>query len=111
MLLNFNAMEEKAVANMRGGEGTVYTRVYQDANNKVLQGRMPKGATIGMHTHEIDSEMIYILAGTGTMLTPDGTEMLPAGSCHYCPKGGTHSLCNKNDEDLVFLAMVPVHGA
>ena len=55
--------------------------------------------------------MIYILAGTGTMLTPDGTEILTAGSCHYCPKGGTHSLCNVNDADLVFLAIVPVHGA
>ena len=111
MLLNFDKMEEKIVSNMRGGEGDVALRTYQDENNMILYGRMAKGSSIGVHTHKTNSEMIYVLSGTGTMLAEGETEILPAGSCHYCPKGGTHSLSNQNDEELTFLAIVPKHGA
>ena len=37
----------------------------------------------------------------------DETERLAAGDCHYCPKGGFHTLINDGDEDLVFFAVVP----
>jgi len=111
MLLDFTNMEEKVVPNMRGGEGSVALRSYQDDNNKILYGRMAKGSSIGVHTHVAESEMIYILSGTGIMLYEDGQEILPTGSCHYCPNGGTHGLSNQEDEELVFLAIVPKHGA
>ena len=110
MLINFAAIEESVIPNMRGGEKEYNVRIFNDGACKIMKGRLVPGASIGLHTHETDSEMIYILSGTGTMLAEGDTEILPAGSCHYCPKGGTHSLSNQNEEELVFLAIVPVHG-
>ena len=70
MLIDFNAMEEKIIPNMRGGEKEAGMRAYDD-----------------------------------------GCEPLTVGSCHYCPKGHSHSLINDGDQDLIFFAIVPQHGA
>lgn len=32
---------------------------------------------------------------------------LQPGDCSYCKKGGTHTLMNKGEADLVFFAVVP----
>ena len=76
-----------------------------------MRGRLTPGSTIGLHTHETDSEMIFILSGAGKVLCDGEYEPLSAGSVHYCPKGHAHSLINDGDEDLEILAMIPNHGA
>ena len=76
-----------------------------------MRGRLTPGSTIGLHTHETDSEMIFILSGAGKVLCDGEYEPLSAGSVHYCPKGNAHSLINDGDEDLEILAMIPNHGA
>ena len=48
-----------------------------------------------------------MVKGTGMVLYDDGMEALPAGSCHYCPKGHSHSLRNESDETITFYAVVP----
>lgn len=111
MLIDFNAMEEKIIPHMRGGEKEAGMRGYNDGLCKIMQGRLIPGATVGLHTHVTDSETIYILSGKGKILYDDGCEPLTVGSCHYCPKGHSHSLINDGDEDLIFLAIVPQHGA
>ena len=68
--------------------------------------RIP-GASIGLHTHETSSEVIYILEGEGKVLYDGAYEAVSAGSCHYCPKGHTHSLINDSEKDLYFLAVIP----
>lgn len=111
MLLNFEQIEEKAIPHMRGGEGEMITRMFVNEDTKIMQGRLTPGSTIGLHTHETDSEMFYILSGTGKVLCDGVYEPLAAGSCHYCPRGHQHSLINDGTEDLVLLAMIPTHGA
>ena len=111
MLIDFNAIEEKIIPHMRGGEKEAGMRAYDDGLCKVMQGRLFPGATVGLHTHVTDSETIYVLSGKGKILYDDGCETLSVGSCHYCPKGHSHSLINDSDEDLIFLAVVPQHGA
>ena len=111
MLLNFEQMEETTVPHMRGGEGELIRRVFINEDAKIMQGRLTPGSTIGLHTHERDSEMIYILSGGGKVLCDGEYESLTTGSCHYCPKGHAHSLINDTDGDLVFLAMIPNHSA
>ena len=39
-----------------------------DKNNKILLGTLEPGASIGLHTHETNSEIIYILSGKGKVL-------------------------------------------
>ena len=52
--------------------------------------------------------MIYILEGKGKVLYDGEYIPLTAGSCHYCPKGHSHSLINDSDALLTFFAVVPV---
>ena len=107
MLIDFNAIEEKAIPHMRGGEKEANMRTYADGLCKIIRGRLEPGASIGLHTHETNSETIYILSGTGKVLCDGAYEPLSAGSCHYCPKGHAHSLINDSEGELTFFAVVP----
>ena len=109
MLIHFDAMEESAHQQFKGGEGTFFNKVFQDENNKIMSGRLAPGSSIGLHTHEGNSEIIFILSGRGKVLYDGEYESLSAGSCHYCPAGHTHSLINDSQEDLTFCAVVPEH--
>ena len=58
------------------------------------------GASIGLHTHQGNSEIIYILSGTGKVLYDGAYETLVPGACHYCPEGHEHSLINDGKDEL-----------
>lgn len=107
MKIVFDEIEKTVIPNFKGGEKEFSTHMFTDSMCKIMRGTLEKGASIGLHTHETSSEMIFILEGEGTVLYDGETEILPKGSCHYCPKGHTHSLMNKNDAPLVFFAVVP----
>lgn len=107
MLINFDQMEETVIPHFRGGEKETRSRMFVDPANKIMHGRLEPGASIGLHTHETSSEIIYILEGKGKALCDGDYEALEAGLCHYCPKGHEHSLINDSDRDLVFFAVVP----
>lgn len=107
MIINFNEMEETILPAFKGGKKEYHAFMYTDSNNKIMKGRLIPGASIGLHTHSTGSEIIYILDGTATLIYDDNTETLTGGTCHYCPKGHTHSLINNSDRDLIFFAVVP----
>ncbi|MPN22210.1 hypothetical protein SDC9_169593 [bioreactor metagenome] len=62
-----------------------------------------------MHTHEADSEIMYIISGKGKLINGDSDtpENAAPGTCHYCPKGCSHSLINDGETELVFFAVIP----
>ena len=107
MIIDFEAMPELVIKNFRGGQNETIARMFTDDNGKIMYGCLKPGASIGFHTHETSSEIIYFLIGQGKMLYDEGTEEIKAGMCHYCPKGHSHSLMNDSSEDLVFFAVVP----
>ena len=107
MKLEFDAMEETAISRFRDGEKTTYARMLVDGHNRIMRGRLEPGASIGLHTHEDSSEIIYLLSGHGKVLCDGVYEDLAPGGCHYCPKGHTHSLINDGTEPLEFFAVVP----
>lgn len=107
MNIDFSAIPESVIPHMRGGEKEVRAHMFSDELGKIMKGRLIPGASIGLHTHETSSEIIYILSGTGKILYDDGCETLGPGSCHYCPKGHAHSLINDSDGELEFFAVVP----
>ncbi len=111
MLINFEQIPESIIPHMRGGEGQVVAHMFTDSCNKIMKGFLAPGCTIGLHTHDTSSEIIYVLSGTGKVLYDGQYEPLSAGSVHYCPKGHEHSLINDGDGDLTFFAVVPEHGA
>ena len=65
MLIEFDKMETTVIPHMRGGEKEVSAQMYTDSLGKIMRGTLIPGASIGLHTHETSSEIIYILSGTG----------------------------------------------
>ena len=82
-------------------------RMRVDELGKIMYGRLEPGSSIGFHSHETNSEIIYIISGKADFLYDSGKEEASAGECHYCPKGHSHSMINNGSEDLVFFAVVP----
>ena len=110
MNINFNEIEAKELVNFKGGEKSVFMKMFSDENNKVAMLCLEPGASIGLHRHEGNSEAIYIIEGNGEMLEEDGSvSPLKAGDCSYCPEGCAHSLRNPSDADLIVFAVIPNH--
>lgn len=109
MNLPFSTMEEKELPHFKGGEGCLKARMFFDGTNRILMGRLTPGHTIGEHTHETNSEIIYVLRGTAHMVMDGQDELVTAGDVHYCPKGHTHAMRNDGTEDTLFFAVVPEH--
>lgn len=107
MIIDFNCMNENVMHNFNGGEKDALLKISNDGLNKIINGRLEPGASIGLHTHKTNSEIIYILQGCGKVLYDGEYEKVSAGVCHYCPKGHSHSLINDSDADLLFFAVVP----
>ena len=109
MIINFEQMEEKKLPKFKGGAGELIAKMHTDELGKILYGRLEPGSSIGMHTHETNSEIIYILSGTASIVYDETTEEVTVGGCHYCPKGHSHSMSNRGEQDLVFFAVIPEH--
>ena len=107
MIFDLKTEKETVLPNFKGGEKHFNAKMHDDGLNRILHGRLVPGATIGIHTHETDSEIIYFLSGTGYVLYDGDKLPVEPGVCHYCPKGHTHGLFNDGNGDLVFFAVVP----
>ncbi len=109
MILDFDKIPLKTIVNFNGGEKEFRANMFIDeTGNKIFVGRLIPGASIGLHTHETSSEIMYILEGSGKVLYNGEELRVKKGDAHYCPKGHTHSLINDTTKDLVFFAAVPV---
>ena len=110
MILDFNKPEAQVVPHFKGGAGEAQVRTaVQDGMGRILSLTLPAGSSIGLHTHEGNSEIIYILEGAGKVEYAGGVETLAPGDCHYCTEHHTHRLINDSSEDLNFFAVVPQH--
>ncbi len=108
MLFEYDKIPETIIPNFKGGEKEAIAKMYSDGLNRIMLGRLKPGASIGLHTHETNSEIVYIISGRGIVIIDGETEELYPGICHYCPKGHTHTMINnREDEDLVIFAVVP----
>ena len=107
MIIDFDKTEETRLPEFKGGKGDTIARMHVDELGKIMYGRLEPGSSIGFHSHETNSEIIYIISGKADFLYDSGKEEASAGECHYCPKGHSHSMINNGSEDLVFFAVVP----
>ena len=106
MLLNFNEMKEITMPGMNDGTGTMSAKLYMDEQGKIIPCSIHPGGSIGMHTHETNDDINYILSGTGKAVCDGIVESLSVGNCHICQKGSAHSIENTGEEDLVMLTVV-----
>ena len=108
MIIRKDEIEISHLENFKGGDKHLEARMYFDGTNRILtRATLIPGASIGMHTHDDSCEVIFILEGRGSILEEGTKKAVQTGDCLYCLKGGTHSLINDSDADLVFCAVVP----
>ena len=107
MIIKFDEMELSHMPNFKGGEKEFAANMFFDGTNRIFKGMLEPGASIGIHTHDDSCEVIFILEGNGSILEEGVKKAVQAGDCLYCPKGGTHSLINDSESDLLFCAVVP----
>ena len=107
MNIDFSERELSVLPTFQGGKKELRAKMFFDGTNRIMKGLLIPGASIGMHTHEDSSEIIFITSGRGSVIFDGESSKVYAGICHYCPKGHTHSLVNDSDGNLEFLAVVP----
>ncbi len=110
MILDFDAMETQTLEHFKGGEKALLAQMYADEHNRIMRGRIVPGASVGLHTHEGSSEILFVLEGSAKVLYDGKEERVCAGQCHYCPEGHSHTVINDTDTDVVMYAVVPQHG-
>lgn len=107
MILPYNEQPMEIFPHFKGGPKEMKANMFYDDVNRIIRACLEPGAGIGEHTHEGNSEIIYILSGKATFTCNGKTEIVLPGQVHYCEKGSTHSLINNEEEDLHFFAVVP----
>lgn len=107
MIIDFPNMPVEVLPSFKGGEKELSLQSFDDGKNKIMHGILMPGASIGLHKHEQDSEILFVLSGKG-LLIDDGKELkIVHGQCAYCPVGHEHSLINSSeDTDLEYYAVV-----
>lgn len=109
MVIDPLKIEEQLIMNFKGGEGELLTRNYFDDKCKIMFSNLRPGASSGMHTHEGNCEIVYVISGVATFNYDGQKETVTAGQVHYCPEGHSHYMVNETDEDLKYFAIVPEH--
>ena len=66
MILDFASMTANTVPGFKGGEGEAIVRKFDDPRmGAVVRITLPQGASIGLHTHSGNCEIVYVLSGSG----------------------------------------------
>lgn len=107
MIIDFGKIEETSSPNFFGGEKEYRSRMFIDDYGKIVKGRLIPGASIGLHTHEVNYEVMYFIEGEATVIYNGERMTFSPGQVHYCAKGQSHTIINEGTEDVVFFAVLP----
>ncbi|WP_022851762.1 cupin domain-containing protein [Limisalsivibrio acetivorans] len=112
MIIRVGDIDHKEVQNPKGGEGSVTQLLYDKArefggNIKLFAVMdLPPNSSVGYHEHADDTEFYLMLDGIGEVNDNGVTDMLHPGDLMITPKGESHSITNKTDNNLTFFALI-----
>jgi quercetin dioxygenase-like cupin family protein len=101
--------EKEEVKNLRGGLGSCFVEKAKELMvNCKMYARITilPGSSIGMHVHDVDEEMVYVLSGSGKAYIGDEFIQIKQGEAHYAKQGKNHSIINDTKDNLVILAII-----
>ena len=115
MIIKADTRASTVRENPCGGEGVIYglgsigshvpladTRISMAA-----QMTLPPGSSVGVHTHENDEELYYIVSGHGSYIRNNGNrEDIGPGDVTLTRKGERHSIVADKNEPIVFFAVI-----
>jgi quercetin dioxygenase-like cupin family protein len=107
MLIRCADMHHGPLEHCHGGDGALdFTSVLDRRTagspnvNFLHHDILAPGVSIGVHTHEDDTEYYYILEGRGTMTLDGRAHEVQAGDITAVFPGGSHGLVNDSDAPL-----------
>ena len=106
-MISFDKIKEIINPNFKNGEGETSIRMFSDKNVKIMRIVLKKVCSIGLHSHDTNSEIIYVISGQAKCILNGTEEIVNPGESHYCPKGSSHTTINNGDKDLILFAVVP----
>lgn len=113
MIRRANECKDEFREHMRDGDGTVKLTSFISGPSELNdKGRLfsritlEPGCSIGFHTHDKDAELFYIIKGTGEYSDNGEICSVSAGDVTICPTGTGHSMANRGDETLEFVALI-----
>ena len=106
MQIDFERIENTAIPGFKGGDGVTEARMFFDGNSRIMICRIKPRSSIGVHTHETSSEVMFFISGHGKAVCDGVEEIIRPGVAHFCPRGSTHTVVNTGDDDLVMYAAV-----
>jgi len=101
----------KVVGPIEGGKGNITRELLIEGNELKNQAKVfaklsvPVGGSVGLHEHNKDYEVYYILSGKGEVLDGDKIVEVNEGDVVYAINT-KHYIENIGDEELVFLAVI-----
>lgn len=97
---------------LRGGRGTLEIVNFLEKEESGGVGRLfavsiiPPGCSIGTHRHEGDFEVYYMLKGRAHVVDNGVPGVLEPGDCMVCRDGDTHSIENRGDVTVEYIALI-----
>ena len=99
--------------NMRGGDGEVIvSAIWKPGEEMKSNTRMysklilEPGCSIGLHPHENEEELFFILKGRAETIDNGEPKILEAGDASITRSGESHSLKNIGSDTLEVLAII-----
>ncbi len=68
---------------------------------------LAEGCSIGLHQHIDEDELYFIISGRGIVSDGETVTEVIAGTSVLTRSGESHSIENKENEDLVMIAVIP----
>ena len=68
--------------------------------------RLKQGDSLGIHRHEKECEIYYVIQGRGWYRDNEQEYEIKAGEAVICQDGDSHGISNNEKEELVFIALV-----
>ncbi len=105
-------IKDERMEKARGGVGFMMTKALISGDEFCGKGRMfnhsvlEPGSSVGVHKHEGDIEVYYILEGEGTYNDNGKAVPVSAGDVTYCKDGEVHGLENTSKANLEFIALI-----
>jgi mannose-6-phosphate isomerase-like protein (cupin superfamily) len=116
MIRKPSGMKNEVRDAMRGGAGSVNIQHLFAKEEITAKTRLcarltlHPGASIGLHKHENEDELFYILSGTGSLDDGKSRTTVAAGDAILTGKGEEHAIANIGETDLNILAVIMCYG-
>jgi mannose-6-phosphate isomerase-like protein (cupin superfamily) len=112
MIKRANDMIKELRHEMRGGKGSV--ELMHVFNKDEMTGKarlfakitLNPGCSIGMHEHDKEEEIYYVISGKGIINDNGNIKELNSGDASITGNGASHSIENNGSEPLELLAAI-----